>query len=259
MKNIKYSLFLVVFLSFFVLACESENFDFPEKPQQINILDLYRGFTSPDRAASISVINYQANFTPDTWAEQTLATVTCVPEKLICDYDEVMLGGHTFAFGAGSDRYDGPEYKSLFGKDIALTFGKDGEVSTRGPEAVNLYIPMVLDVTIGEIPNLQNGYTITWNADAQNTDGVYIVLEYTPFENPRLRPDYPDKIYNYVKVDDIGSYVFSKNDFPDVPGTSLTTLRIIRGAFELPVIEGELLRVYAVTHVGGYARVQFPE
>lgn len=256
MKNMKYQLSIALMLSFLSIACESEKIDLVEKKQPISLLDIYRGFTSPDRAASVSVINYQANFISEIKEEQTTATVTCVPENSICEYEEIIFGNHSFDFAPGSKRYEGLEYKSIFGSDISLTLQNNTGIDNRDPEMLNLYIPMILDVSINEVPNLQNGYNISWNADTQNTAGVYIILEYTPHENPDLKSTFSDNIFNYVNIEDTGVYNFSKSDFPDIPSSSLVMLRIIRGAFELPEIEGELVRVYGLTHVGGYARIQ---
>ena len=118
------------------------------------------------------------------------------------------------------------------------------------PEALDVN----LDGTYNPTLSLQDGMVIDWNADPQNANGVYIILEYTPSENERLMEAHPDKQYNFINVSDSGSYTYSKSDFPDIPDTALVLIRIVRGIIELPEVNGEEVAVYAITHVGGYAR-----
>lgn len=115
-------------------------------------------------------------------------------------------------------------------------------------------IPQPLEFCINEVPDLSESFALNWNADANNELGVYIIVQYTAFENPALSKTYPDKLANYINIEDTGSYTFDVGDFPDIPDTALVLLRIVRGVVELREVNGEEVAVYAITHVGGYAR-----
>lgn len=257
MKDMKYHI-IFIFIIAQLFSCQNELLDIAteEVKEQLTLADIVRGITSPDRNATISILNYQSNFNPSTWAEYTTVSVSCNEGSDICEADEVTFGPHQFSFGSGYEQYTSPHYKDVFGQTISISFKESGDID-RDFDNMQLYVPEVLslDVPTNEpILLLQNGVFINWNADPNNPNGVYIIVEYTPFENKPLRDAYPDKEYGYVNVPDNGSYTFSKSDFPEIPDGSLTLLRVARGSFIFPEVDDEPIRVFAVTHVGGYAK-----
>lgn len=243
-------------------SCSQDSLLRPHKVlDQVKLIDLYLNLTSPDLEGGISIVNNQGNFSSALWDENNRVTASCLPGSAICAYDEVHLGDHTLPLsaGAGFRKDRAPEYKSLFGQDLSISLGKKGALDMRdGPITIsNIYIPAILDVTVDDVPHLSNGYPIQWNADPQNSGGVYILLHYSPKENPRHAEASPENEYNYVHVPDNGLYTFNKSDFPDIPSEyTLVMLSIIRGAFDLPEVDDAPMRILAWTKASGFARVE---
>ena len=252
--NIVYILIVAMMLTF---SCQRDEISLESVQRKFTLIDVFRNINSPDREATISLLNYQGNFHEAAWSEYTRMTVSCSEGSEICDADKVNVNQFEFTFGEAYEQHMSEEYKSIFGKELNISFAEDG-VDGRDFGDINTYVPEVLDVDITGIDettlSLQNGTVINWNADSQNANGVYIIVEYTPIENERLMEAHPEKQYNFVNVSDSGSYTYSKSDFPDIPDTALVLLRIVRGIVELPEVDGEAVAVYAITHVGGYAR-----
>ncbi|MCG8328935.1 MAG: hypothetical protein MI974_14680 [Chitinophagales bacterium] len=245
---------IVVLLSF---SCQKDKINQKRAQHSLTFIDIIGNVNSPNRKATISFFNYQGNFHEDAWSEYTNARVTCREGSEICDAGKVRVNEFELEFDKGYEPYTSSEYKSVFGGELNISFTEGG---TDGHEFddINIYVPKALDVDLDGIYNpglsLKDGMMINWNADPQNANGVYIIMEYMPFENERLMKAYPDRKLNYINVSDSGSYTYSKSDFPDIPDTALVLLRIVRGVVELQEVNGEEVAVYVITQVAGYAR-----
>ncbi len=253
-KVIKVTFWVLVVL---ITSCQSDSFSpVKEVEQKIELIDFYRSHFMNDKVDTyVNIQNYQANFIADLWGENNYASVVCGgKDNGLCEANKLEVDEITFVFDQGSTIVQSDEYKQIFGKRVNLSYAGQ-EVDGRNDSEDNIYVPDILEVSIGEQPVLVNGYPITWNADQDNTSGVYIVVEYSPLENMHLRAQYSDSEFAYINVPDNGVYDFSKSDFSNVPDGSTVVLRIIRGAFTISDFEEEAVSFSALTHVGGFAKI----
>lgn len=227
--------------------------------EKLRLIDVYYNLTNPDIKASVTIANVQGNFSPDLWDENNRASALCLEGNAICENESIIVGSYELPLGVkgGFRENRAPKYKSLFGNDVGVELTKKEGVESRD-QITDLYIPQVLQVSLPDaLPVLADGYSISWNADELNENGVYIVLHYSPHENPDDSNDYTRSQYGYVHVPDNGNYLFKKQDFENIPGGhSLVRLTVLRGNFDLPTVEGEQLRILVYSEVYGYARVQ---
>ncbi|TXB67890.1 hypothetical protein [Phaeodactylibacter luteus] len=264
MKNINFFLLLAIFFS----SCE-EMKELPvieRATEDLALIDLYFKLTNEDIKISATVANTQANFFADMWDENNRASALGIcyeGTEVGCSYEAVSVGEHELPLGVpgGFRKNRAPEYKSLFGREVEVKLlAKGQEIDAReNPVNSTVYIPDILEVVEMGIPDLEDGFTIQWNADDDNENGVYLIIEYSPWENPRLAEDHEEKLYAYIHVEDSGSYAFQKADFADIPGlNALVHLTVLRGTFEIADLQegGEQFRFLAYTQASGYARVK---
>lgn len=252
----------IAFISLLVLvsSCSFEEVITPnERLEKLRLIDVYYNLTNPDIKASVTVANVQGNFSADLWDENNRASALCINGSSICENEHIVIGSHEIPLNVegGFRENRAPKYKSLFGKDVGIELVREGGVESRD-QVTDMYVPQVLQVSLPDaVPVLADGYSISWNADELNDNGVYIVLHYSPHENPDNTHGYTRSQYGYVHVPDNGNYIFQKQDFENIPGgNSIVRLTVLRGNFDLPTLEGEQLRILAYSEVYGYARVQ---
>lgn len=252
----RYLLFLFVLIILFSWSCKKEKTILTEARTTISLLDVYYNLVAnPEIDATFSIHNYQANFGYRPEDEVNNIAVSCVTGKSICDYEHIDLNGTLFQISDGYNEYpNNINYKSFFGQNASFRLTDSSKPDLRNGELSQIYIPAALDISITEVPSLSDGYQIVWNEDVQNVSGVFIVVEYYPFENPNFSEDYPDEIIHYINIEDDGSYSFNVSDFPGIPTNAIVTLKILRGAFDLGESEEDAIRIFALSHVTGYAR-----
>ncbi|KGE88867.1 hypothetical protein [Phaeodactylibacter xiamenensis] len=250
--RIVFVLFTLALLGF---GCTKDSLSLSKLKETLTLIDIYRAVTNESLDASLTIDNYQANFGFSEEDRVTLVSTACVPGKDICKYSSIAVDDLQLKFEEGTNRYPhDPIYNDLFGKTVSVSLLEGEGVIGRNGILTQLYIPHALEVDINEVPQLSNSFVLNWNADQMNELGVYIIVQYAAVENPNFVDDFPEEIVNYIQTEDDGSYVFQVNDFPDIPEGSLVTLKIIRGAFELAEEGEDLIRVFALSHVTGYAR-----
>ncbi|MCR9103207.1 MAG: hypothetical protein NXI25_24855 [bacterium] len=261
--------YIFIFLSLSVLfsSCTDEFASIPNPKDTIEklaLIDVYKKLVSNDIKISATIANSQGNFSAALWEENNRASALSIckdGDEIACDYENIIIGDHVLPLKipGGFRKNKHPEYKSLFGREVDIYLEKDeSSLESRNDDPYSsIYVPEVLSVGEMGVPNLQDGFTITWNGDSDNESGVYIILEYTAWENPGLYDEYPENQYNFVNVVDNGSYTFQLSDFPDIPHqNALVKLTILRGVFDIVDIEGEdKFRIIAYTQAYGYARV----
>lgn len=256
----------IAIIGILLLSSCTDDFIFPKPKdaiEQLTLIELYNKLVSSDIKISATIANSQGNFSTELWEENNRASALslCKAEQEIgCEYENLRIGEHVLPLKhpGGFRKNKHPQYKSVFGQevDVYLERGKT-TIEPRNELFSTIYIPEVLAVEAMGVPVLQDGFTINWNADSENEGGIYIILEYAPWENPRLYDEYPQNQRNYISVTDNGSYTFESSDFPDIPHqNALVKLTILRGAFDVVEIEAENeFRIIAYTQVYGYARV----
>lgn len=151
------------------------------------------------------------------------------------------------------------KYLDFFGKELTMKFStKSVNNLTKNPDttmSVELgYIPEeltiqedLIKVKYEENPNtgrieitggIESGDRLDWNADPDNPNGVYILIEYLPQLNKEAFVlNHPDPISDFVHIqDNVGQYVFneywsnSDQSFDgSIPEGAIVLLTIIRG------------------------------
>jgi hypothetical protein len=259
-------LFIFLSLSVSFSSCTDEFSSIPNPKdaiEQLALIDVYNQLASSDIKVSATIANAQGNFSAEMWEENNRASALslCKDElEMVCEYENLRIGEHVLPLKdpGGFRKNKHPEYKSVFGQEVEVYLERGTTtIEPRNDLFSTIYVPEILAVEEMGVPTLQNGFTINWNADSENESGIYIILEYTPWENPRLFDEYPQSQHNYVNVVDNGSYTFQSSDFPDIPRqNALVKLTVLRGVFDIVDIEGEdKFRIIAYTQVYGYARV----
>lgn len=247
-------LYVITILSLLILGCSKEKLSVSDLKSKMSLIDIYRSVTNESIDASITITNYQANFGRSDKDKVTHITTACVSGKEICEYDRVAINDVELLFGEGRKTHqDNSAFRAIFGKEAIIRLIEDEDLDGRDGEDIEMYIPQPLELSINEVPNLSESFSLNWNADENNELGVYVIVQYTAFENPALSETHPDKLVNYINIEDTGSYTFSVDDFPSIPEDALVTLKILRGAFELSEDGNDLIRVFAISHVTGYA------
>ncbi|MBV6652199.1 MAG: hypothetical protein KI786_00495 [Mameliella sp.] len=259
-------IFLFLSLSVLFSSCTDEFGRIPNPKnaiEQLALIDVYKQLVSNEIKISATIANSQGNFSTALWEENNRASALSICKdghEIACDYESIIIGDHVLPLKTpgGFRKNKHPEYKSVFGQEVDVYLEEsESSLESRNDLYSSIYVPEVLAVGEMGVPNLQDGFTITWNGDSDNENGVYIILEYTAWENPRLYDEYPQNQNDFVNVVDNGSYTFQLSDFPNIPHqNALVKLTILRGVFDIVDIEGEdKFRVIAYSQAYGYARV----
>jgi hypothetical protein len=155
-----------------------------------------------------------------------------------------VLSIDSFTLVPGSDgRYQSDfsnkaDLKGLFGKTVTFQVDK-GDAERTVVLQSGFYVPVDIIVSspIKTAQNqvLQQSTLITWNQDAQNTKGVYILIEFDPEdeENAAFNNGIRTYRYNLIQTDDDGAFALSPNDFSDMPAGATISLWIGRSNYEM--------------------------
>ncbi len=150
-----------------------------------------------------------------------------------------------------SDFSNVADLKRSFGKTVTFQVDK-GDTERTVVLQSGFYVPadLIVSSPIKTAQNqvLQQSTLITWNQDAQNTKGVYILIEFDPEEeeNAAFNNGIRTYRYNLIQTDDDGSFALSPNDFSDMPAGATISLWIGRSNYE--IIDGaDGINQYAIT------------
>lgn len=170
-----------------------------------------------------------------------------------CSIDGVLLK-EKIVDGNYSYSLERPEINNVihnwFGKKVTFKMTYDGSASkTTNLEVIDsCYIPQELNIDDNSIKNtfgvttLFNGgensvsrngnYTINWNADNKNTNGVAILVSWHGSSFIEATPHNPSSTLNYIVnldiVDDNGSYTIKSENFKDFPKNAIFSISLIR-------------------------------
>lgn len=100
----------------------------------------------------------------------------------------------------------------------------------------------------------RNGFTINWNADPNNKNGVAVILEWAGITiNADELPIKHDAYKRNIElIDDKGSYSFNGFASKNIPPNALVRINIIRGNVEIVKLSTKTVKI------AGYSEIIFP-
>jgi hypothetical protein len=125
-------------------------------------------------------------------------------------------------------------FERLYGRGLSLSIGGN----SKSVDILADYIPNLIKLEdIYEYPlEITESKIIKWNEDENNTHPVYLIIRYSPQENPGLAESFPHGKVAFIAMPDDGSYVFSKSDFPNIPEQSVAVMTLVRGVGDVTKI-----------------------
>ena len=135
-----------------------------------------------------------------------------------------------------------------FGKSIPVVFNTsffDLQTNFRLPELVKLKITIDNDLL-----SKSNGYTLYWNADANNNLPVQISFQYDEFASKFFSPNltFPKEDIQITKfVTDEGQFNFSPSDLAKFPSGGAIRVSISRGSFSYQKSNSKNILLYALS------------
>jgi hypothetical protein len=143
---------------------------------------------------------------------------------------------------------------NFFGKENDFELIKDGVSVFKGKQYVPEKIMVALSSSeIYPRTNLtavnRNDLSITWNADANNENGVVVYLSWggsVVSVHPNDQ-NYSERIDRAVKLDDTGHGIIPANLFEGLPPTAYATLFIMRGNVNIVTHKNKSFRFYSIS------------
>jgi len=168
--------------------------------------------------------------------------------------DNVFINGmHINEYNPTSGAYsmiEGVEKQlpQLFGNQLTILIANNSTNKTISNTTIDLYSPMKFDVNIPiEYLDRNKPFTINWNSDVQNKNGVAVVVDWsaalsTPKTDGTLGLNYSGKIVRNVDiVEDLGVYVFDgKKMLKDIPKDAMVDIAIYRGSYKIITINDNI-------------------
>jgi hypothetical protein len=103
----------------------------------------------------------------------------------------------------------------------------------------SLYIPELIEVSFDNLEDgtIGQGTKVNWNTDNLNTKGVVIGFEYIPTSqfDSEIAEKYPNHLMRGVTTADNGEYVFTSNDFDDLPDNAWISFYVGRTGYSISV------------------------
>lgn len=262
MKNNKYYLLAMFFISIFIGACnqkESEIKNLENKNTELQLEDKY------------GVINYKKTVYEDYFRatdnqigftslkanslqkHSALKTVSYSSKNV-----EISINNKITKVAAKSAFIDKNQQSEIYGKTISFKVSKKGFGNSKNTESqVDLYVPKLVEIISPKIETEKelfpvcyfDNFIIEWNADSKNEEGLVVIAEY--FGNnaiPSASTNNHILNVDYIEVDN-GKTVLNKELFKDIPDLSFVHIILLRGNVKVEEIEGELYKFFAESHV----------
>lgn len=176
---------------------------------------------------------------------------------IAADYElSETVGDYYFCYGDGPDnRITGTTFPT-FG-DIA-EFKIDGD-TTNGLYyfSRDVYIPDILYITDTLDYNIDNDndLVINWNQDNQNTNKVFIYIEYKRYNHTNDSTMTDDEIDYAIMVPDNGSYTIDSDIIDDFPVNGEIAIYVGRGNQDIFVNNSKDFRILAYTYYHGIHKI----
>lgn len=180
-----------------------------------------------------------------------------VGNVIAADYElSETIGNYYFCYGDGPDnRITGTTFPT-FG-DIA-EFKIDGD-TTNGLYyfSRDVYIPDILYITDTLDYNIDNDndLVINWNQDNQNTNKVFIYIEYKRYNHTNDSTMTDDEIDYAIMVPDNGSYTIDSDIIDDFPVNGEIAIYVGRGNQDIFVNNSKDYRILAYTYYHGIHKI----
>ncbi|WKN41504.1 hypothetical protein [Tunicatimonas pelagia] len=176
----------------------------------------------------------------------------------IADVEMISRPERGYLYISGLDRKAEEEkIKSLFGNIITFRIGKEEAVARQEAAVHSMYIPHELqfenivreEFTLPHVDGSNNAFTFQWNADAQNKNGVIVVVE----SHARTSTQTTDSTPKIIEVvDDIGSYSLPIHFMEVLPDSAKIRIDLYRGNIENLLIGEKEYSVYGFSQAGQY-------
>lgn len=147
----------------------------------------------------------------------------------------------------GSNINLNPDQNSFYGATQTFSipsslFGQSNNFSLSGTTThpgftTNFYVPELITITNPGYQNtmeINSGMELNWDADNNNSNGIGIVLKFSPSSlKNELNGGFTtySSVVNEIYTEDDGSYIFSAQDFAGIPSGANIELFIGRGNY----------------------------
>lgn len=262
---IKINIIFAIFLVLVGSSCSKESQKAVETFDEFSFIEEFnRVRRTKTNGGLLRIQNIAANYGTNPNVDIITSVVVNVTNELLSDKVGVKINEYGLDINKNRvyEKFQGNE-EQFYGKKVLFSF-ESRESSERNEETYGpYYIPEIISINIPELNSqkvLRDNALITWNADPLNENGVYIVVQYTAFENLHLKDEHPERQFEFEIVEDNGSYIFKKSDFPLIPDDALVIVKAIRGIYDFIDIENfsgefeEDLLFVAHTESSGYAK-----
>lgn len=275
-----YRIIMIMTVSVLITCCSSSNPQDNETPEtsgsQINLAPIDYSFYDPVYIDTLMTddlgkyIDYVAQ--TDYIAGISSSKNNPLEKELIytfsetSDYITTKTGSTPPAFnikingtqvGSHAETKASAHWESIYGSHVyfEISAGSAMTRSASASETVDMYIPELIKVTS---PIMQNesdmyplcyydGFTVRWNGDPENTNGVLVVIEW--FGSMVFGDHNPNAyIRRTDRVDDTGEAVLSKDMFDDIPDTAICHLTLLRGNLENVIADDYSFKLFGESH-----------
>lgn len=169
------------------------------------------------------------------------------PMKLTID-GKTMVAPITLIGKGGVWRKSSSDIKSLFGKKIFLKLVGNNLVAstsnssmanrTTEEDGLSVYVPEILTASVTGLDsegNIVPGTVIRWNKDANNMNGISMMVEYNPYEqiSSSFLEEVPEPESRFIEMEDTGFYVITEEDLNNFPIGSNLSFYLGRTAYAI--------------------------
>lgn len=152
--------------------------------------------------------------------------------------DNFVLSPESSGIYQSESMLNNPGIGPLFGKTVMFQVDR-GDIDRTVVLQSGLYVPADLTLTSpvkttsGQV--LPKNTVLAWNADTNNTKGIYVLIEFDPEDqdNAAFNDGIRHYQYNVIQADDDGSYALSNADFDGMPAGAKIMLWVGRGNYAL--------------------------
>lgn len=144
--------------------------------------------------------------------------------------NNLYIDNHLLQADNNNDYYLSDNFSSSYGTTANVGIEGSSYIDSIG---FNMYVPEILNVITQDTDTLDKNYdyTLNWNSDNNNTNGVFIHVEYNGSMNTNLiDSSLPDTtiIWNN-HVSDTGTYVIDSDVFSGMPVNGIVSIYLARG------------------------------
>lgn len=243
MKKIKYLVLAILIPVLYSCSDESNGVIDGEEQSRISTFEDYFTFLNQETDGGVLIQSMSTvNSNGETYS--VISNIKGDKSPLTLKVDDRVLSFNDYNYSSTENR----SYSNLSNQDLRAVFGNKFEVeltnsdvqartSNDSQDISSVYIPELVNISFSNLVNgkIGAGTQITWNSDANNTNGVVIGLEYNPLAQleESIVNEKPDRLLTGVTVDDSGSYIITSSDLSEYPSNSLVTFYVGRAGYNI--------------------------